>query len=91
MQGFYFLVKFGLALIYILKAYRKKALRFCWKKICWINRLHFPLETHVPSQVFKDFSVENLETTTNTFFSNFSSEIYYLELLIIGVVFSNYT
>ena len=36
---------------------------FFWKK-------------HLPSQVLKDFSVENLETTPSTFLSKFSSEIY---------------
>ena len=36
------------------------------------------LEKHTPSQVFKDFSVENLEFTPRSI---------YLELLIIGVVF----
>ena len=30
----------------------------------------------VPSQVFKDFSVENVETTPSTFLSKFCSEIY---------------
>ena len=35
-------------------------------------------EKHVPSQVLKDFFVENLETTPRSI---------YLELLIIGVVF----
>ena len=40
--------------------------------------LHFAFEKHVPSQVLKDFSVENLETTPR---------FIYLELQIIGVVF----
>ena len=35
-------------------------------------------EKHVPSQVLKDFSAENLETTPKSI---------YLELLIIGIVF----
>ena len=39
---------------------------------------HFAFEKHVPSQVLKDFFVENLETTPRSI---------YLELLIIGVVF----
>ena len=38
--------------------------------------LHFSFEKHVPSQVLKGFSVENLETTGSTFLSKFSSEIY---------------
>ena len=75
---FYFWVKFDLVLIYMLKIYRKKSLWFYWEKICSIHYLHFPFEKHVPSQVLKDFSVENLETTPRSI---------YLELLIIGVVF----
>ena len=58
MQGFSFLVKFGLVLIYI------------------FHYLHFSFEKHVPSQVLKDFSIENLETTPSIFCSKFSSEIY---------------
>ena len=73
MQGFYFLIKFGLALIYILKVY---LLRFYWEKICSIHYLDFSFEKHVTSQVLKDFSVEILETTPGTFLSKFSSEIY---------------
>ena len=38
----------------------------------------FALEKHVPSQVLKDFSIENLETTLRSI---------YLESLIICVVF----
>ena len=40
--------------------------------------LHFAFEKHVPSQVLKNFFVENLEATSRSI---------YLELLIIGVVF----
>ena len=42
-----------------------------------IHFLHFAFEKHIPSQVLKDFSVENLEITPRSI---------YLELLIIGVV-----
>ena len=77
MQGFYFFVKFGLVLIYILKVYRKKSSSILLRKICLIHHyLHFSFEKYVPSQVLKDFSVENLETTPSTFLSKFSSEIY---------------
>ena len=38
--------------------------------------LHFSFEKYVPSQILKDFSVENPETTPSTFLSKFSSEIY---------------
>ena len=54
----------------------EKPHRFYWEKICSIHYLHFSFEKHVPSQVLKDFSVENLETTPSTFLSKFSSEIY---------------
>ena len=77
MQAFYFFVKFSLVLIYILKVYRKKnPLRFYWKKNCSIHYLHFLFEKHAPSQVSKDFSVENVGTTPGTFLFKFSSEIY---------------
>ena len=75
MQGFYFFVKFGLVLIYISKFYRKKSSSIVQ---CSIHYLHFSFEKHVPSEVLKDFSVENLETTPRYI---------YLELLIIGIVF----
>ena len=78
MQAFYFFAKFGLVLIYILKVYRKKSSPIYWEKICLIHYLHFAFEKHVPCQVLKGFSVENLETTPRSV---------YLELLIIEVVF----
>ena len=81
MQGFYFSVKFGLVLIYILKAYHKNPLRFCWEKICWIYYLHFSLEMHAPSQFLKDFSVENLKTIPSSFLSKFASEIYFSRII----------
>ena len=46
--------------------------------MCSVHHLHFAFEKHVPSQILKDFSVENLETSPRSI---------YLELLIIGVVF----
>ena len=46
--------------------------------MCSIHFLHFAFEKHVPSQVLRDFFVENLETTARSI---------YLELLIIGVIF----
>ena len=75
-QDFYFLVNFGLVLIYILKVYRKKSSSILLKKICSMHYLHFSFEKHVPSQVFKGFSVENLETTPSNFLSKFFFEIY---------------
>ena len=78
MQGFYFFVKFGLVLIYILKVYRKKFSSILLRKNISNSYFHFAFEKHVSSQVLKDFSVENLETTARSI---------YLKLLIIGVVF----
>ena len=74
MQSFHVFVEFGLVLIYMLKIIRKNPLQFYREKICSIHYLHFAFEKHVPSQVLKDFSVENLSSI-------------YLELLIIGVVY----
>ena len=81
MQDFYFLVKFGLALIFILKVYRKKSSSILLRKKMFNLLLAF-----FSPQVLKDFSIENLETTLGTFLSKFSSEIY-LPGIIIGVVF----
>ena len=41
----------------------KNLLQFCCAKNCSIHYLHFSFEKHVSSEVLKDFSVENLETT----------------------------
>ena len=73
-QGFYFLVKFGLVLIY-----SKYPLWFYWEEICSIHYLDFFFfffEKHIPSQVMRDFSVQNLETTPRIFLSNFFCDIY---------------
>ena len=69
----------------------KNPLRFYRQKICSIRYLHFSFEKHVPFQVLKDFSVENLETIPSTLLSKFSSEIYLSRILIIGVAFLHYT
>ena len=82
-QDFYFLVKFDLVLIYILKLY-------CKNSYCSIHYLHFSFEKHVPSPVVKYFSVENLETTPSISLSKFRLKSIYLEFLIIGVVFLDY-
>ena len=37
--------------------------------------MHFSFEKHAPSQILKDFSVENLEATPSIFLSKVSSEI----------------
>ena len=66
-QGFYFLVKFSLVLIYRLKVYREKSASILLRK----NMFIFSFEKHVPSQVFKRFPVESLETTPSNFLSKF--------------------
>ena len=76
MQGFYFFVKSGFVLIYyrlIVKKYSSILLRKYM-----IHYLHFAFEKNGPSEVLKDFSAENLETTAKSI---------YLMLLIIGIVF----
>ena len=78
MQAFYFSVKFGLVLIYVLEVYRKKSSSILLRKLCSIHYLHFSFEKHVPSKILKDFSVENLESTPRYI---------YLKLLIMGIVF----
>ena len=65
----------------------KNHFRFYWQKICSIHYLHFSFEKHVPFQVLKDFSVENLETIPSTLLLI----SIYLESLIIGAVFLHYT
>ena len=67
MHDFYFFVKFCLVLIYILKVYFKRSSSILLIKKYSIHYLHFSFEKHVLSQVLKDFSVENLETTPGTF------------------------
>ena len=87
MHGFYFLVKFCLVLIYILKVCFKRSFSILLIKKYSIHYLHFSFEKHALSQFLKDFSVGNLETTPNTFISNFLVRSIYLELLIIAVLF----
>ena len=88
MQGIYFFVKFGLVLI-ISRLYRKKSSSILLKKICLIHCLHFAFEKHVPSQFLKDFSVENLETTSSTSLSKFSCEIYLSRVInYCGIIFT---
>ena len=71
------MVKFDLLLIYILKVYRKKSSLILLRKNMLNSFLpEFSFEKHVLSQVLKDFSVENLETTACTFLSKFFCEIY---------------
>ena len=72
MLGFYFLVRFGLGLIYILKVYCKKQSSILLRKNMLNSLLVFFFGKHVPSQVLKGFSNENLETNPSTFLSKFS-------------------
>ena len=71
-QGFYFLVKFGLVLIYILKICVKKSFSiFIEKKYVQFITCFFLLKNMYLFQVLKDFSVENLETAFSSFLSKF--------------------
>ena len=54
----------------------KNPFRFYRQKTCSIHYLNFSFEKRVPFQVFKDFSVENLETIPSILPSNVFSEIY---------------
>ena len=74
MQGFYFLVKFCLVLIYVLKVYCKRSTSILFRKNMFNLLLAFFFEKHVHSQVLKDFSFENLGTNPSTFLSKFSCE-----------------
>ena len=78
MQGFYFFVKSGLVLIDILKVYCTKSSSILLRKkyVQFIICIFLLESMYPPSQVMKDFSVENLETTPSTFLSKFSSDIY---------------
>ena len=79
MQGFHFLVKFGLYIFGLFiyeKFIIKNPLRFYREKICSIHYLHFYFKKHVPSQLLKDFSVKKLETISSLFLSKFFFEIY---------------
>ena len=67
MQDFYFLVKLNLGLIYILKLYCKNSSSMLLRKNMFNSLLAFFFEKHVPSQVLKDFSAENLESSSSIF------------------------
>ena len=69
----------------------KNTLQFYWEKIHWTHYLNFVFEKYIPSQVLKDFSVENLETTSSTFLSKFSSGIYLSQISNYwGSIFTSY-
>ena len=91
MQGFYFSVKFGLFIIYVLKTYRKKSSSILLRKNMLNSLLAFFSCDACTFSILEDVSVQNLETTPSTFLSNFfflGSP--YLELLIIGIVVLHY-
>ena len=88
MEDFHFLVKFGLVLIYILKVHRKNSLCFFLRKNMFNSLLiFFFCEKLVHSQVLKDFSFENLETTSSTFLSKCSCEIHLLWIISIFTLY----
>ena len=55
-----------------------------------IHYLHFSFEKQVPSQVLKDFSVENLETTPSTFRLNFFGDLFIPIMIYWDSVFTLY-
>ena len=64
---------------------------FTEKKYVQFTTCIFSFEKHVPSQVLKGFSVENLKTTSSTFLSKFSSEIYLSRIInYLGSIFTLY-
>ena len=75
-QDFRFKVKFGLVLIYILKVYCKKSSSILLRKNIF-NSFFFSFEKHVPSQISKDFSNENIKTAPSTFLKKIWSEIFF--------------
>ena len=75
-QDFYFLVKFGLVLIYISKVCRKKSSSILLRKNMFNSLLAFFFCKACTSSSFQRFSVENLETTPSNFLPKFFCEIY---------------
>ena len=76
MQGFYFSVKFGLVIIHVLKAYRKKSSSILLREDILNLLLAFFSWNRCTFSILQDFSVENLETPPSTFLSKFFSELY---------------
>ena len=72
------MVKFGLVLIYILKVYGKKFSSILLRKNMFNSLLAFCFWKAFISQVLKDYSIENPETSPRSI---------YLDLLITGLVF----
>ena len=80
-QSFYFLFKFGLVLIYILKVYRKRSSSILLRKNMF-NYLHFFWKAYTFLS-FERFLCWKFRNYSQHVFSKFSADIY-LELLIIG-------
>ena len=80
-QGFHFLVKFGVVLIYILNVYHKKSSSILLRKNMFNSLLVFFFWKAWTFSILKDFSVENLKTTPSTFLSKFSCKIYLSQII----------
>ena len=65
-------------------------LQFYWEDICSTYYLEFSFENHLPSQVLKDVSVENLETAPNTFIVKFLLEICFSEVINFVSIYTLY-
>ena len=78
MRGFYFLVKFYLVLIYILKVCCKRSSSILLRKNLFNALLVF---FFWKACTFSNLSVENLETTLSTFLSKFSCEINFSRII----------
>ena len=68
------------SLFMFLKFFVKHPLHFYWEIRCGTYYLHCSFLKHVPSQVLKDFSVENLETALENFPLKYPSEIYFSQV-----------
>ena len=93
-RALYFLVKFGLVLIYILKVHRKKSSSILLRKNMSNSLLAFIFwKTFTISSILQtcNISIENPETTLRTFLSKFSSEIYLSQIInYCGRIFTLY-
>ena len=87
----YFVSYCSLVLIYVLKFYRTKLLSILLRRHMFTLFPIFFLGTHVPSQLLRDFSVENLETTPNTFPLKLQSNIFLSQVINWVGIYTLYT
>ena len=65
-------------------------LQFYWEDLCSTYYLDFSFENHLRSQVLKDFSVENIETTPENFLLKFQADIYFSQIFNCGSIYTIY-